>query len=125
MPCFWCDADGVRLTRDHVVPVCAGGEEWNNIVRACDGCQSSRGRVQQHFGKARGLRYKVTRWAEASDRRRKLIRRWRRALLRERPEVLVLVAFWTERERERWGSSPTAALDLTIPDLPKRRRDGP
>ncbi|AWM38727.1 hypothetical protein GobsT_30800 [Gemmata obscuriglobus] len=122
MPCFWCDRFGVRLTRDHVKPRCAGGGDEDNIVMACDGCQASRNQIQQYYTNAKVLRFKVAiRWPDAGRRHKEQIRRMRATLLKQLSGVLTLVAFWTQRETDRWGSSPTAALDLTVPDLPKRR----
>jgi 5-methylcytosine-specific restriction endonuclease McrA len=63
-PCYWCGADatwsrsagyrpGVHGGQlDHVVPVAAGGDEWDvdNIVPSCQPCNSDRG---AHLGPPR------------------------------------------------------------------------
>jgi 5-methylcytosine-specific restriction endonuclease McrA len=34
---------GLRLTRDHVVPLSRGGrDEWRNVVTACEPCNNSK-----------------------------------------------------------------------------------
>jgi 5-methylcytosine-specific restriction endonuclease McrA len=41
--CFWCGAEGVKLTRDHVHPIAKGGrDEMGNVVPACGACNSSK-----------------------------------------------------------------------------------
>jgi 5-methylcytosine-specific restriction endonuclease McrA len=42
--CRYCGATGVRLTRDHVVAIAAGGrDEPGNLVPACKSCNSAKG----------------------------------------------------------------------------------
>ncbi len=41
--CAYCGIDGVRLTRDHMVPIARGGlDMWRNVVPACRSCNSSK-----------------------------------------------------------------------------------
>lgn len=44
--CMYCGASGpaIRLTRDHVIPRCQGGEDrWTNVVTACATCNTRKG----------------------------------------------------------------------------------
>lgn len=42
--CQYCGAGDAKLTADHVIPRALGGETtWNNIVAACDPCNSKKG----------------------------------------------------------------------------------
>lgn len=120
MLCFWCDGPG-PLTRDHVKPRVAGGLDHGNIVMACQSCQGSRAVIQSFYGSVKSLRRKLlaAERDEPDRKRKRRIRHHRKALLKRRRAVAMLVSRWADLERTRWGSSPSAALDLTVPDLPK------
>lgn len=109
--CFWCERVA-RLTNDHVVPKGVNGPHHHtNLVLACSRCQHERGRFVCLFIEARALREMALSPAAGSKTFRKRVRRQRR----NQEELAPLLAQWTERETALWGSSPTAALDYTLP----------
>ncbi len=123
--CFWCGAGRRRvgLTRDHVKPVVAGGKFRDNIVPACGRCQTDRGIIARFYGELKVLRFAIAvRWGEFGYRKKRAASNSRKALVRQSAEIAELVAKWKAIEESRWGSSPSAELDLTIPELPKKAK---
>lgn len=42
--CWYCGADHVKLTIDHVLPRCRGGKDvWTNVITACSVCNNRKG----------------------------------------------------------------------------------
>lgn len=118
--CFWCDGPG-PLTRDHVVPYSVGGGFADNIVPACQACNDERAVIARHHGQARTLRRLLPGWAGLPFPERTQARRIRRSVDREAALVYRLVEKWQAIEESRWGWSPSAALDLTLPHLPTEK----
>ncbi len=121
--CFWCDKVA-PLTRDHVVPQVRGGEDYNNIVMACSVCQDSRAQITHEYGLKKKLVMEFSvRYADVGHRRKKHLRNLHRKALARRPKIIELVTKWQAIEIERWGSSPSAEMDLTLPDIPTLKKE--
>lgn len=113
--CFWCDAVA-SLTRDHVVPIGAGGPKHGaNVVPACRVCQRERAALVSQYAVARDLRTAAPKLSEKHLRRRVAKQRRKQDLKRS------LLAKWVALETERWGSSPSGDMDLSLPPLPEER----
>ena len=119
--CFWCDCSAWHLTRDHVVPVGFGGPKGEeNIVPACWKCQQERQRLLCLHRDAGKLRNDAVRsrdlngiW-EAFDGFIRSVRRQQRM----QEQFRELIERWIWLETERWGESPTAMFDFSLPEIP-------
>jgi 5-methylcytosine-specific restriction endonuclease McrA len=107
--CFWCDVPA-RLTRDHVVPLGAGGSHrFTNVVPACEACQRERNEIMHLYTAAKKLRrdsgkeYDLAKSIEKARRRQEKLQE--------------LIQKWVAIETERWGWSPSGSLDLSLPEV--------
>lgn len=108
--CFWCGAARPGgLTRDHVVPLGAGGADAPaNVVLACGPCNRERGFLVDAYRRAKWLRGVNVRGGVRID---KLLRRYRRQL----PDFIASQRRWADAENRLLGYSPSGALDLSVP----------
>ncbi len=118
MNCFWCDKKSTLLTRDHVVPVVAGGGDHDNIVMACHACQVERCKIQSLYGQIKIIQRNIDRWRYLTDHQKRSAAGVVKHAEKQLPLVLSLVTKWRIIETTLWGSSPSAALNLEIPDSP-------
>lgn len=108
--CFWCDV-ACMTTRDHVVPLGAGGKNhWENVVPACTVCQGERSRIMSLHKDAKKLKETEKEFRDSPSFKKSVVKQQmtQRAL---RPLLLK----WFAIETERWGWSPSASLDLGLP----------
>ncbi len=116
MPCFWCSViPSKALTRDHVVPVMFGGEFiYPNVVMACEDCNSERGEIPQYVRQIQQLTQRIEKW-------HRRMYRLRRRLKKKMHWVLMLQRKWTAIENEKWGSSPSSKIEITLPKIVKSK----
>lgn len=91
----------------------------DNIVAACAPCQQSRGEVTKLAADIKRLRSKAAKWSDLDDRDRNEWYVARKKLAKRVKAIQPLVERWKMVEELRWGDSPTARIDLTVPPKPK------
>lgn len=113
MPCYWCNRQ-TKLTRDHVVPVCNGGDNSDtNVVWACKPCNDERGELTAFWGYLNLFLEQVDQYHTIGQGVRGLTR-----LVYEHPRVAALQRKWIRIETKVLGHSPSGDLCLHVPDLP-------
>lgn len=122
--CFWCGLPSPTMTRDHVVPICAGGKDEANIVDACADCNQARGLFASAYGYWKSLLFRLDRFASTPSRS---TRKHRRQICRRRNTLANMVASlqpalirWSDIERRLLGRAVSAVLmeQIVIPPLP-------
>ncbi len=117
-PCFWC-SNPTTLTKDHVVPKALDGpDEPENIVMACRPCNQSRGRLLTYRGCVENLARRIYELGFMTSGLARSVAR----LARKNPAVLAARAYWVKVEAERWGSSPSAGIDLSMEAVSEVKR---
>lgn len=112
--CYWCESVAF-LTKDHVVPRAVGGRHVDNIVWACEKCNSERGLITNLYGMIRCVRQVHGSWDKYSIKIKKRALR-RAAYLKWRVNTIVpIVSKWLTIETNKLGYSPSAEIDLSIP----------
>lgn len=88
--CFWCNS-ATKLTKDHIIPRCAGGTlTRNNIVAACLSCNRERGLI--------------------ADLVSNKIRHPGAKLIKREQRLKPLITKWALKEVELLGKSPSLSL---------------
>jgi hypothetical protein len=116
--CFWCGRLG-KLTRDHVIPEALGGDgRFENIVPACWWCQQERCRILCLARDAGKLREAFHQSRDPEEALR-LFRGFCRAVRKQeraQAQLMQRVDWWIKTELDRYGESPTAGYDFTLPE---------
>jgi len=116
--CFWCGYTK-EMTLEHIIPkACGGGEQDENKTHACEECNTERGQIPGFRCSIVDFSKYLENWDETNLSRVKRAQKMYKQLKKTQPKMLEMQSKWKKIEEVRLGTSPTAEIDLQIPEVP-------